>query len=67
MDRLDLDPPVALLHGFTDDLRVVTRRDDELVAILDIGIFERNLALALGSFDWISIDVMLLPIHRLEL
>lgn len=67
MNRLDLDPPVSLLHGLAYDLRVVSRRDDELVAILDIGIFKGYLALDLALFNWVAVHVVLLPIHRFQL
>ena len=43
VDGLDLNPPTSLLHGCSDEIRVVAVADDELVAILSVCIFEGNL------------------------
>ena len=44
MNWLDFYPPVALFESISDQVRVITITDDEFVAILDVGIFKRNLA-----------------------
>ena len=44
MDWLDFYPPVALFESVPDQARVVAITYDEFVAILDVGIFKRNLA-----------------------
>ena len=44
MDRLDLNPPAALLKSQSDDIRVISVANDELVAVLDIGVLEWDLA-----------------------
>ena len=40
---MDFYPPAATLEAFPDQVRVVAIADDELVAVLNISILERNL------------------------
>ena len=44
MDRLDLYPPRAPFEGLSDKTRIVPSNYNELVAVLNVRIFERNLA-----------------------
>ena len=44
VDRLDLNPPRASFERLPNEARVVPWHDDELVAVLDVRILERNLA-----------------------
>ena len=44
VNGLNLDPPVTLLQGVSDQVAVVAVADDELVAVLNVGVFERNFA-----------------------
>ena len=44
VDGLDLDPPAPLLERVPDQARVVPVPDDELVAVLHVGVLEGNLA-----------------------
>ena len=44
MDGLDLDPPASLLERVADQARVVPVPDNELVAVLHVGILEGDLA-----------------------
>ena len=44
VNRLDLNPPAALLKSQSDDIRVISIANDELVAVLNIGVFKWNLA-----------------------
>ena len=60
VNRLDLDPPIALLHRLSYQLRVVTWSHDEFVAILYICILKRNLGLLFVGFYRISIQVSIL-------
>ena len=53
MDRLDLDPPIALLEGIPDQVRIVAVAYDELVAVLNVGVFERDFAH--GSFEHVGV------------
>lgn len=67
MDRLDLNPPIALLHRFSDQLGVVARGHDEFVAVLNVRILKRYLRLLLVDLDWVSIQVRVLLRQRLLL
>ena len=40
LDGLDLDPPSSSLHRFSDEAWIVSRADDVLEAVLDIGVIE---------------------------
>ena len=40
---MDLYPPATTLEAFPDQVRVIAIADDELVAVLNISILERNL------------------------
>ena len=41
---MNLDPPTSSLESFTNQIRVVAITDDKLIAVLYVGILERNLA-----------------------
>lgn len=43
VDGLDLNPPGPPLHRFPNEPRVIARSNNVLVAVLNVGIFERNL------------------------
>ena len=43
VNGLDLYPPVSSFHRFAYEVGVVTRADDELIAVLHVSIFKRNL------------------------
>ena len=44
MQRLNLDPPWSSLHRLSNQIRVVPRANNELVAVLDVSVFKWNLA-----------------------
>ena len=44
VDRLNLDPPAALLQRESDDVRVVAVANDKLVAVLNVCVLEGDLA-----------------------
>jgi hypothetical protein len=43
MDRLDLDPPASPTKRFPDQITIIAMTNNELIAVLDIGILKRNL------------------------
>lgn len=43
--RWNFNPPIPPLQGFSYKTRIITRSDNELVTVLNIGIWERNLGL----------------------
>jgi hypothetical protein len=46
LDGLDLDPPGSSLHRFSDEAWIVSRADDVLEAVLDIGVIKRDFTCA---------------------
>lgn len=57
VNRLYLNPPASAFECLPYQLGVVARRDDVLVAVLHIGVLERNLGLLLVLIDRVAIEI----------
>ena len=67
VNRLNLDPPVALLERIPNQIAIVSVPNNELVTILNVCILERNLAHYSLENVSVSTGSFLLLLHELTL